>query len=551
MQSLYHILVELLQKGKNIQTGTLVQTKGSAPQVPGALAIFDKGKVLYGTLGGGLLEAEAQKLSASLSEKQLNTLKWIHFNADMNDETGAICGGSSLFFVDTNPDKHINAFSQLVDSINRNKSGVLVTLLVGEIHPEIERFWLEQKGVVKNKIQTIFNLQNVEPDKILSSKKPLWIENINTEPGKKISLFIEPVFPVSQLIIVGAGHIGQSLSNFSGSVDFETVIIDDRPEMTSSDRFPTATKIINKPLKVAFKKLVITPETYIVIASQGHRTDIEALKCCIGSCAAYIGVIGSKRKTALMGKEFVDKKWATPEEWEFVHAPIGIEIHSKSVNEIAVSIIAELIKERFENNFLKKKKRVDAVVLAAGKSTRMGQQKLLMPYKKGTIIKSVIREINDSLVNTTIVVTGSDEQELSKELAEYDINIVFNEKFESGMLSSVQKGSASLNEEVSGMLVLLGDQPMVSAKVIDRLISVFQKTEKGLLVPTFKGKRGHPVLISAKYREAIKSLNPEIGLRELFQKNTFDILEIEMDTENILKDIDTPEDYKAETGNGI
>jgi len=129
-------------------------------------------------------------------------------------------------------------------------------------------------------------------------------------------------------------------------------------------------------------------------------------------------------------------------------------------------------------------------------------------------------------------------------------NVLFanNERFEEGMLSSVQAGVESIDSDVQGRLIFLGDQPMVSKLVINRLVSVFQKTEKGLLVPTFKGKRGHPVLISSKYKDNIKSINPAIGLRELFLNNQSDILEIEVGFDGILKDIDTPEDYRRETG---
>ncbi len=548
MKSLYHILVELLQKGKEVQTGTLLQTKGSAPQVPGAMAVFDKEKVLYGTLGGGLLEAKAQKLAASLSETESNTLQWIHFNANMNDETGAICGGSSLFYIDTNPSKHIDAFSQLADSMDRKKRGVLLTLLTDEVNPEIERFWIEYKGVLNDRIKDLLSYAEVDVEQVLSSKKTKWIEKVKDISGQNVSLFIEPVYPVSQLIIVGAGHIGTALSLLGISVDFELVIIDDRPEMANSNRFPKDVNVICKPLTEAFNQVSITPETYIVIATQGHRSDIKALKCCIGANAAYIGVIGSKRKTKLMAKEFVDKKWATQAEWDFIHAPIGIDIHSKSVNEIAVSILAELIKERYENNFIKPKKRVEAVVLAAGKSTRMGQQKLLMPYKNSSIIKRVVEALSNSLVNQITVVTGSDKKAIEKELVACDILFTHNEKYENGMLSSVQKGVETVNQNCDGIMILLGDQPMVSKSVIDRLISVFQKTKSGLIVPAYKGKRGHPVLIDSKYREQINSINPEIGLRELFLNNENDILEVEINTNDILKDIDTPEEYKKETG---
>jgi CTP:molybdopterin cytidylyltransferase MocA len=144
------------------------------------------------------------------------------------------------------------------------------------------------------------------------------------------------------------------------------------------------------------------------------------------------------------------------------------------------------------------------------------------------------------------VVTGSDSARVEKELKSTKAIFVYNEQFEEGMLSSVQKGIAALGAESAGFLILLGDQPMVAEKVINRLIALFQKTTKGLLVPTFLGKRGHPVLIDTRYREEIGKLSQAIGLRELFLNHPEDVLEMEVATDEILKDIDTPEDYRRE-----
>lgn len=555
MNSIYHQLVDLLQSEAKIQTGSMLLTKGSVPQVSGAIAIFEKEKVLSGTLGGGLLEAEAQKVAASAAENQKNSIHRIDYNGELTDKTGAICGGNAQFFIDANPRQHLDTYLKLIASIEQKKCGLLISFLKKKKNQDlnIERFWIQKNSRLPEKIKEFVKKEKIDIKQILLSRKPNWMESsatIDEEKSDEIyALFIEPIHPTPQLIIVGAGHVGHALYQISSLVDFEIIVIDDRPEQTKQSRFPDAAQIICKSLEKAFQEITITTESYIVISTQGHRTDMEALKCCIGSDAAYIGVIGSKRKTALMEQEFVTKKWATHEEWNFVHTPIGIDIHSKSVNEIAISIVAELIKERYEINFQRNKKLVNSIVLAAGKSTRMGQQKLLLPFNEKSIVKTIVEKTTRSNSNQTLVVTGSQKHEIKNELSDSDVLFVDNERFEEGMLSSVQAGVDSIGQEIDGFLILLGDQPMVSETVINRLISVFQKTEKGLIVPSFKGKRGHPVLISSKYKKSIKSLNPKIGLRELFLNNTNDILEIEVDYDTILKDIDTPEDYKREIQN--
>ena len=203
---------------------------------------------------------------------------------------------------------------------------------------DLQRIWIEQQDTLPDKIAPFFLSENIDVQQVINSRVPCYIEKAGDKDEKAI-LFIEPILPVPQLIIAGAGHIGQALCRISSLVDFEITVVDDRPELAVSSRFPEASRVICQPLQKAFQTFSLTSDVYVVIATQGHRTDIEALKSCICSNAAYIGVIGSKRKTNLMGQKFIVEKWATPEEWKFVHTPVGIDIHSRTVNEIAVSKI--------------------------------------------------------------------------------------------------------------------------------------------------------------------------------------------------------------------
>ena len=112
------------------------------------------------------------------------------------------------------------------------------------------------------------------------------------------------------------------------------------------------------------------------------------------------------------------------------------------------------------------------------------------------------------------------------------------------MLSSIQSGIRSLSADTQAIVFALSDQPGISGEVIDRLIDNYNKTKKGILLPVFSKRRGHPILIDLKYREEILNLSPNIGLRGLIHDHSDDILEVPVDCSNILKDIDTPADYK-------
>lgn len=184
------------------------------------------------------------------------------------------------------------------------------------------------------------------------------------------------------------------------------------------------------------------------------------------------------------------------------------------------------------------------MVLAAGESIRMGRSKQLLPFENKTILEAVIDHITQSNVDKTLVVLGSNRENIEEAIKDLPVKSVYNPRFKEGMLSSAQKGFVSLPEEAEAVLVFLGDQPRIPSSVIDQIIKAYQYSEKGIVLPVHDQRRGHPVLISTKYREEVAHLNPQIGLRELIQNHPEDILEVDLDSSSILEDIDTPEDYK-------
>lgn len=187
-----------------------------------------------------------------------------------------------------------------------------------------------------------------------------------------------------------------------------------------------------------------------------------------------------------------------------------------------------------------------AIVLAAGESKRMGSPKMLLPYRGATIIETVIQNIASSSVEKILIVLGSDKDAILKLISEYPVMHCYNADYKTGMLSSVKCGFSHLPDDYLAALVFPGDQPMIDAQVINIVINAWQETGKGIIIPTYRGKRGHPLLIDRKYTNEIMTLDESEGLRVLAQKNPEDVKEIETDNPLILKDIDTVEDYRNE-----
>lgn len=188
-----------------------------------------------------------------------------------------------------------------------------------------------------------------------------------------------------------------------------------------------------------------------------------------------------------------------------------------------------------------------AVILAAGESRRMGMPKLLLPFGKTTIIENVVESVTSSKVSQTLVVLGPCSPDIREKIRRYPVITTFNPRYREGMLSSVLQGMAVLPDSCEAVIVALADQPAVETAVIDSLIEAFRTENKGIIVPVYRKKRGHPFLIDIKYRQEMKQLNPKVGLRELLRRHADDVFEVRVLSPAILRDIDTVEDYDRET----
>ncbi len=185
-----------------------------------------------------------------------------------------------------------------------------------------------------------------------------------------------------------------------------------------------------------------------------------------------------------------------------------------------------------------------AVILAAGRSRRMGTSKLLLPYEKTTVIQNVVRKVRAAGIISVLVVLGAEGDAIKDILKDDSVNFVRNPDFRRGMLSSVQSGLRALPAAATWVMVVLGDQPALSESAVRVMLRVRKRTAKGILVPAYKGQRGHPLLFDLKYKNEALALDPAVGLRQLLHDHPDDVLEVEVPDKAVLSDIDTPEDYR-------
>lgn len=187
---------------------------------------------------------------------------------------------------------------------------------------------------------------------------------------------------------------------------------------------------------------------------------------------------------------------------------------------------------------------ISAIVLAAGQSRRMGCQKLLLPFGGHTVIAHVVGAVLGSAVEETCIVVGRGRDRIAEALAGSGVIYVTNPDSAGDMLSSVRCGLRALSPHTEAILVVLGDQPGITSTLIDEMIRAFAAAQGGIIVPVHAGQRGHPLLLSAIYREEILTGYGDVGLRGLLHAHPDAILELSAATPAVLSDIDTPQDYR-------
>jgi xanthine dehydrogenase accessory factor len=160
--------------------------------------------------------------------------------------------------------------------------------------------------------------------------------------GGQLNIFVEPVVPQPRVYIFGGGHVSKSISKVANLAGFSTVIVDDREAFANRERFPEAAETFADEYESVFPKLSVTSSSYLIIVTRGHRDDMRVLRWAVSTPARYISMIGSKRKTISVIHE-LEKEGLPREQFERIFAPMGLEIGAESPEEIAISVVAEMI----------------------------------------------------------------------------------------------------------------------------------------------------------------------------------------------------------------
>jgi xanthine dehydrogenase accessory factor len=335
-------VIEFIDSGEVFAVAMVLKAEGSTPRKAGVRAIIDRTGKIYGTLGGGIVEAEAQRRAVeACRSKQPVVFDMDLYGADSAADA-PICGGSMRILVDPTAAKDKASYAGMADAIRKRQRGAMLTTVRSAMQTKAHSQWFLQESISSD-------APFPGPDNIrrcLARETPELFTESSQNPDVLTEVLVEPVIPKPLLLIAGGGHIGQALALHASLVGFDITVIDDRAEFTDPALYPEGTTTRRGDIPEQIAAGPFTSDTYIVIVTRGHKLDAEALQTCIHAPVAYVGMIGSRRKVALIRKNFIESGIATVEQFDRVFTPIGLDIGAVTVPEIAASITAELIAVR-------------------------------------------------------------------------------------------------------------------------------------------------------------------------------------------------------------
>lgn len=348
MRVVFEEAVRCLERGEPCVIATVVRTKGSTPQKPGARLLVRSDGSAVGTLGGGCVEGDIWFAAKTLlREGGGPEVREYVLNEELAARDGLVCGGTMYFLLE--PILEPGAFLPLARAILEAYRGgtpvALASLLrppLGSSIPMGSRLLIGGDGRVQGTLgsPTLDALALSRAQELLRYGETAYLA---TEDG--VEIFVEGFTSPPSLVLCGGGHIGKALATLATFLGFRFFVIDDRPEFANKERFPHAEQTLVARYDEGLKQLPITPNTAIIVATRGHRWDDMALEAAARSPAGYVGLVGSKRKTILIYEELL-RKGIPEERLREIHAPIGLDIGARTPEEIALSIMAEVLMVR-------------------------------------------------------------------------------------------------------------------------------------------------------------------------------------------------------------
>lgn len=328
----------LLEAGDNVALVTVVSTTGSTPGKVGyKMLVWAEGKQTFDTIGGGLVEGRMIEQAGRMLSKPSSRAFTFSLGDTPDDEKG-ICGGSVELLIETFDEDALSLFHDLIAAADSDESTALLSI----ISPDAPlRKILIRDAALSATADAEFSSEIIEAIKEVVAAG----HGVIRVSAGDANAFIEGISRLPAVILFGAGHLADHVAKYAKAMHFRVAVYDDRCEYANRQRFPDADEIIVADFGRALDKVRIDRRCYVVIVTRGHKYDEIVLEQVLKTDARYIGMIGSKRKTRTI-LDRLRHRGIPADLLDRVFSPIGVSIGAVTPEEIALSIVCELVKIR-------------------------------------------------------------------------------------------------------------------------------------------------------------------------------------------------------------
>lgn len=373
IEDVFKSAIDILAQGGQAAMSTIIASKGSLPMSEKSKMLVTPDGKIIGTVGGGCLEADVWTEARRVMEEGKSSIQKFILTEKYAGESGLNCGGIVEILTEPLPTRGSEIFQTILELKDTGHRGTLVTVLTD--HPRYPEG--QRKLLLCDDGRTVGSLGDTALEAFVAEKgyailagEQFAIVDYALDDGSTIKLFMEPVLPTPTVYVFGGGHVSFFVVRAAKLAGFKVKVIDDRPAFANKERFPEADATIVMEFDQVRDAFDFGQDDYIVLVTRGHQHDQQILEQIYDCSARYIGMIGSKSKIAKMWKR-LEGKGIERAYLDRVHAPIGLNIGADTPEEIAISVVAELIRERREGKFktTRRKRSHDArreVVSAAG-----------------------------------------------------------------------------------------------------------------------------------------------------------------------------------------
>ena len=339
--------IDDLKDGQPCVLATVVRTKGSTPQKAGAMLLVRQDGTGVGTLGGGCVEGDIWFAAKEIL--RLNggaEFKDYYLNEDIAARDGLVCGGTMYFYLEPLRDQKdfITVGNEILEAYDGGQPVSLATVVNAvDGGPALgSKLLLRSDGTVSGSFGNAeFDAQVIEVSRKVADIGSN--ESFNLSDGTEV--FVDGFTTPPTLVMVGGGHVGKATADLAHSLGYRVYLVDDRPEFCNEERFPYAEERVIETYDKWTDHLDLNVNSFVVVATRGHRFDDMALESALKTRARYIGVLGSRRKTIMIYRRLL-QQGVPLERIKEVYAPIGLNIGAVQPEELAVSIMSEIIMVR-------------------------------------------------------------------------------------------------------------------------------------------------------------------------------------------------------------